>query len=244
MLLVDANLRHPQIHDLLGMANGEGLSELLTILPVTRQMVETCIEGGPVANLWVLTAGNTSAHPAELLSGERTARLGELLCELADVVIYDTPPVLAVTDATLLASRADATLLVIRAGAGGRGAVLRALQVLQQVGATLLPPILNGVHPARMEYQPLYMTRSQFVVESGKPPPAAHANGVAEAEPSRGAVRALGQAGRIVCGRTKEVPLRRRRERVCAARGPFSISCGQRADRWPVGVRRAAPPPE
>jgi non-specific protein-tyrosine kinase len=78
-------------------------------------------------------------------------RLIEQLKEEADIVIFDTPPVLAVTDAAVLASRADGVLLVTEAGRTRRAAVLRTVEGLQQVGANIVGGILNKFSPRRSD---------------------------------------------------------------------------------------------
>lgn len=141
VLLVDADLRRPNVHLSFGLRQQLGLSNVLsggadvgTAAFTTRQR-----------NLFVMPAGALPPQPSELLS---SALLQELLSHWRDEydhVIIDSPPALSVTDAVLLSVRADAVLLVVRASQTTTGAVLRARDLLLHVKCNLLGVVLNAV---------------------------------------------------------------------------------------------------
>jgi protein-tyrosine kinase len=138
--LVDADLRRPTIHKVMGLDNWTGLTKA-----VISQSDDLCIRPTDVPGLSVLTSGPIPPNPAELLG---SARMGRLLAELEerfDMVIVDTPPVLAVTDACVLASHVGGVALVVRAGVSDRRQVARAKAALEAVKANLLGVVLHGV---------------------------------------------------------------------------------------------------
>lgn len=148
VLLIDADLRRPNIHDLLGVRQDVGLSEILSgeIDFVTAQQ-----ETG-VSNLWALSAGTCPENPAERLS---SARFSRLLCEARsayDFVLVDTPPLLAVSDPCVVASETDGLLLVLRLQNIKRAAVMRAVELLDTHGANVLGVVVNGVEHDLKEY--------------------------------------------------------------------------------------------
>jgi capsular exopolysaccharide synthesis family protein len=157
VILVDTALRRPTIHKHFRLSNQVGFSSLLIADDPTNQatLQEHC-QAGPVQSLNILTSGPIPPNPAELLSMEYTQQVQEALTSLADIVIYDTSPVVTVTDAAILASRADATIQVVRAGETRQDFVLKGLDILQEVGANVLGPVLNGVQQREVGYYYYY----------------------------------------------------------------------------------------
>ena len=138
VLLVDADLRRPRLHALFGLNNARGLATALT------NGGETPIFDTDVANLRVVPAGPRPVNPADLLA---SARMGEIIASLkeqADVVLFDAPPLIAVTDGALLAARVDGVLLVARAGHTRREFVERARDILAKVNANLVGATLTN----------------------------------------------------------------------------------------------------
>ncbi|MCX6044568.1 MAG: CpsD/CapB family tyrosine-protein kinase [Chloroflexi bacterium] len=136
VILVDGDLRRPQQHEIFGLANTKGLATWL-VENGAPPLQKTSID-----NLQVLTAGPVAANPIALLSAKR---LGEALAELssqADYVLCDAPPVLAVTDAALWASKVDGVVLLINAGATKREHAQRAKAVLEKVRARIVGAVL------------------------------------------------------------------------------------------------------
>jgi len=135
VILVDGDMRKPVLHSVFGLENGQGLSDLLrqSANPDHLPLRETGVEG-----LSLLTSGPIPQNPSILLGSERMEQVIGLLAGQADMVLFDAPPIIAVTDAALLAARVDGTLLVIRAGSTQREHVQRAKALLEKVNAHLV----------------------------------------------------------------------------------------------------------
>jgi capsular exopolysaccharide synthesis family protein len=140
VVLVDADLRRPRQHVLFGLANDEGLTS--AVLPSANQDALPLRESG-VDNLQVLTAGTQPANPADLLGSQRMAELLERLKASADILVLDSPPALAVTDAAVLARRVDGVLLVVRSGKTKRDQAAKARRLLERVNARILGAVLT-----------------------------------------------------------------------------------------------------
>ncbi len=145
VLLVDADLRRPRIHKAFGLENRTGLTNTLvgdrTLTQVTRDV--------GIDNLSVVTCGPLPPNPAELLHTPQFARLLEEAAGQYDRVIFDSPPLRAVTDAAILAPQCGGALLVVRARATTRDAVTVAVRSLRDVSANVLGGVLNDVEPHR-----------------------------------------------------------------------------------------------
>ncbi len=140
VLVVDTNLRRPALHQQFGLRNAGGFTS-----PFLHQAeLEQAIQPTRVAGLQVLTAGPTVANPAEVLSFRETRELFDRLRKLADYILLDSPPVLSVVDACVLAHKADGVLLVALAGQTSRADLRRAARVLQRSKKPLLGVVLNG----------------------------------------------------------------------------------------------------
>jgi polysaccharide biosynthesis transport protein len=140
--LVDADLRRPTIHELFGLPNDHGLSTLMAGQEATYESVTHATD---VTGLRVLTSGPLPPNPAELLASPRMRAILAGILERVDLVIIDSPPLQAVTDAAVLSSLVDGTILVVAAGRTRRGSLVRGRDSLQRVGANVLGALLNGV---------------------------------------------------------------------------------------------------
>ena len=146
VLLVDCDIRRPRVHGLFRMPRSPGLMELLTTsrhpsgdtVSAPDAIRETSISG-----LSVLTCGALPSNAAHLLSSTRMRVLLQELQEQYDIIVLDTPPVLATADAGIVASLTDGVLLVVRAGTTDRNAAQRAYQQLANVGARVVGTVLN-----------------------------------------------------------------------------------------------------
>ncbi len=153
VIVVDADLRRPSVHKRFQLTNQRGFTTLLLDQnPTERSVMEQHLQAGPVDNLYVLTSGPIPPNPSELLSSEVAHQIFEALEAVADIVIYDTPPALTVTDGVILASRSDATLQVVLSGITRRNLVTATREVLERVGAKVLPPVLNRVKKGDVGY--------------------------------------------------------------------------------------------
>jgi non-specific protein-tyrosine kinase len=140
VILADTDLRRPSMHRFFGVPNQVGLTNLLLdeSLPVEAALVET-----PVAGLRVMPSGPLPPNPAELLGSEpMKARLSQMK-GLADVIIFDSPPVLAVADASILGALCSGVILVVDAGRTRSDVVRRSKDTLDQVGLKVLGIVLN-----------------------------------------------------------------------------------------------------
>jgi capsular exopolysaccharide synthesis family protein len=140
-LVIDTDLRRPVNHHLFGLDRGPGFGELFA---GTNTLDEVC-RPIPGTNLEVLTAGAYMPNPAELLGSKKMDHFLDELKKRYRYILFDTPPVIAVTDAAILATKLDGVVLVIRAQKTTLGMSMRTLQALRNVNARLLGCILNDV---------------------------------------------------------------------------------------------------
>jgi tyrosine-protein kinase Etk/Wzc len=143
VLLVDCDIRRPRVHGLFQLPRAPGLMELLRASGDPEAPQPRAIRETPVARLSVLTCGALPVNAANLLSGTRMRVLLRELQEQFDIIVLDTPPVLATADASIVASLTDGVLLVVRAGTTDKNAAQRAFQQLANVGARVVGTVLN-----------------------------------------------------------------------------------------------------
>jgi capsular exopolysaccharide synthesis family protein len=142
VIAVSADLRKPTLRRYFGMQdNGRGLSNIL----IGEATLDDCLIPTAEKNLMVLTAGPKPPNPAELLDTERMRALVQELEERADMVLFDAPPVIAVTDALIVAPLVDGVLMVINVGTVPRELAKRSKEQFEAVGARLLGVVLNRV---------------------------------------------------------------------------------------------------
>jgi len=139
VILVDADLRRPSQHELFGLSNEHGLSDMFRDDSAFNNPPLQTI---PNSTLKVLTSGTLPPIPSQLLAARKMDEVIARLAEQADVVLFDAPPVVAVTDASLLASKVDGVLLVVKAGSTRRDHVRAAKDRLEKVNARLVGAVL------------------------------------------------------------------------------------------------------
>ena len=142
VLLLDADLRKPGVHAMFGVPNDRGLSSLLRADAAGWGSVVRSTEQD---GLSLLTTGPLPPNPAELLGTQRMRDVMEYLKEAYDLVVIDSPPLLVVTDAAILGSLVDGTLLVLDAKRTGRDDARRSRDALLNAGASILGVFLNGL---------------------------------------------------------------------------------------------------
>ena len=148
-ILVDADLRRPSQHELFGLSNERGLSDMFRS---ESAFDDPPLQSVPNSTLKVLTSGPLPPIPSQLLAARKMDEVIARLLERADMVLFDAPPVVAVTDASLLASKVDAVLLVVRAGDTRREHVRAAKDRLEKVNARLVGAVLlNAPFDASLE---------------------------------------------------------------------------------------------
>lgn len=150
VLLIDADMRRPGLHRTMHVHNRTGLSHVLTGQARVREVVQQTSE----PNLFVITAGRTPPNPSELLASDRMRRfLGSLGQGPFDWIIIDTPPVLAVTDAVILASQLSGFIFVIGSEMTRRAHAERAIETLQTANTRAITGVvLNRVNFNRDKY--------------------------------------------------------------------------------------------
>ncbi len=154
-VLVDGDLRRPHLHTIFGLPNEQGLTTVVVDMAraATGGATPTIpLQNTQVANLQVLTSGPVPPNPAEILSSQRMTELLEMLRGKADYVLIDTPPIIAVTDAAVLASRVDGVLLVVNAGKTKRELAIKARDMLKQVNANVIGVVLNNAQVDKSAY--------------------------------------------------------------------------------------------
>ena len=141
VILVDADLRRPTLHQVFQLKNEAGLSSVLK----NQVRLEDALQTAPIDNLWVLTSGPLPDDPGELLESKRMLELIESLEQHAHIVIFDSPPVMAVGDATVLGPRLDSTLLVVDSGSTRQPSARHSQDALKAAKAHLSGAILNRI---------------------------------------------------------------------------------------------------
>ena len=142
VLLVDADMRKSTVHKTFNLPNMRGLSSFLRNRTLSLDEV---VELTSIENLTVLTSGPKPANPAELLGSKRMDQVMDEIIQSYDLVIFDMPPIVSVTDAQILAGRADGTILVVRDKVSLKQSLLRAKALLENVNANVLGVVYNGV---------------------------------------------------------------------------------------------------
>ena len=130
VLLIDADLRRPRVHKLFGVPNAIGLWQVID----GEAEIDEATGTTEVPNLWVMTSGGRPSNPAELLTTARFKDFLDVVRERYDLVILDTPPVLAVTDSCAVAPRVDAVIMVIRLAKNARDTAVHAVETLNCAG--------------------------------------------------------------------------------------------------------------
>lgn len=151
-LVVDTDLRRPRIHRAFNKSREVGLTNLL--------LGESCLEDmvipTDIANLTILPSGPLPPNPAELISSERMKHLIKYMESKYDIVLFDSPPLVAVTDAAILATEVDGLLLVVEASALPRELLKQGLERLNNVNANILGSVLNNVNLQKGSYYYYY----------------------------------------------------------------------------------------
>lgn len=140
VLLVDADLRKPTVHYTFNVLNTVGLTTVL----VNRISLANAIVQTNEENLHVLTSGPIPPNPSELLASNAMQELMKEMYQEFDLVIFDTPPVMTVSDAQIIANRCDGLILVISSGKTEIEQALKAKEVLQSATGKLLGVVLNN----------------------------------------------------------------------------------------------------
>ena len=153
VLLVDADLRKPVLHKIMGVNNQFGLTHAITKM---ASLKSTLIPHDKIENLSILSAGAIPPNPSELLASKRMeALVGELSLRF-DFVLFDTPPVLAVADAQILGNLCDGTLLVLRSHEVEKKKLMKAKELLDHANINIIGAVLNGVNQKDINHAGYY----------------------------------------------------------------------------------------
>ncbi len=160
VIVVDADLRRPLQHKLFGVPRRAGLADVL--LDPVNISLDDALHPTDAENLWVLPSGQKAPNPAELLGSQRMQDLIQALAERADVVIYDTPPLLPVTDASALAKHADGVLLITQVGKTRQPVLYQTLADLRRMDIRVIGVVLNMLPPKGSRYYAYYYYYSHY----------------------------------------------------------------------------------
>ena len=141
VVLVDTDLRRPVIHSIFGHKKEEGLTNYM----MDQITVEKTIKDTIIDNLKIITSGVLPPNPSELLGSKKMEDLIAYLKENFDLILFDSPPVIAVTDAAVLSTKVDCVFLVVSSGQTNKDAIARATTLLENVKARVLGVVLNNV---------------------------------------------------------------------------------------------------
>ncbi len=172
VVVVSADLRRPRIHEFFGVSNRVGLTSLLLDEADLKEVVQR-VPGEP--NVALLASGPPPPNPSELLASARVRSIVNNLSEIVDIVLFDSPPVLPVSDALVIAGLTDATLLVASAGESSKRGLHRSYQLLRQVNARVVGMVLNNADAQPAEYGYGYYRSAD--VPDLQPPKNGSANG-------------------------------------------------------------------
>lgn len=152
VLLVDADLRKPTVHYTFGVDNLTGLSNIL----VGDILISDAVEKTEVEGLDVISCGPIPPNPSELLGSKRMEKFIDDAKNMYDIVLFDTPPVLAVTDAKILGNQCDGSMLVIRSKQTEYEAAKKSIEALSSTTAKFLGTILNDRDKKESNYYYYY----------------------------------------------------------------------------------------
>jgi polysaccharide biosynthesis transport protein len=141
VIIVDADLRRPSLHKLFRLESSPGLTDVL----VGTHEIEDVIRPSGVENVHVIAAGSPPPNPAELLGSARMVELISQLEGMSDIVLFDSPPALAVADGVVLAARTNGVLLVIGYGETKKTNTRKAVELLRRANARVLGTVLNRI---------------------------------------------------------------------------------------------------
>jgi capsular exopolysaccharide synthesis family protein len=187
ILLIDADFRRPRLHRMFGLAAKVGLA---SVIQDEAELLDA-VQPTAVPNLSVLPCGPRPHNPAELLTSARFKEILEVLRERYDLILVDTPPLLAVSDPSVVASQVDGVLLTIRVSKNGRPAAERARDILATLEVNVLGVVVNGIgrrgeegygatnYGYHYQYQYAYepTDNHSYYQDSGDPDSQVHKNG-------------------------------------------------------------------
>jgi capsular exopolysaccharide synthesis family protein len=161
VLIVDTDMRKPTVHTIFGLRSDIGLTSVLA----GDMPIDDAIQNTEAESLQILTCGPIPPNPAELLESNRFQALIEELKERYDVVLFDAPPIIAVTDASILAAKLDGLILLLGVNKVSRKAAKHALQLLSRAKVKVWGMVVRGVRPDNDGYYYAYYHRYYGTME-------------------------------------------------------------------------------
>lgn len=147
VLLIDGDMRKPTVHYTFKLSNTNGLSTLLTRQSVVRKTVRR----SRINNLDIITCGPIPPNPSELLASDSMDKLIAELLQLYDLLIFDAPPILTVTDSQILANKCEGSILVLKAGATEKRQAVKAKEAIILANSRLIGVVLNNYASSKHE---------------------------------------------------------------------------------------------
>ena len=151
VLLVDCDMRKPSVHKNFRISNESGLTDLLLHKKSMEQVMVNYNK-----NLAIVPAGRVSPNPSEMLGSRAMGTFLEEMKNHFDYIVMDTPPLGAVTDAQVLSTKVDGTILVVKAGATKKDVVINSVNLIKKVNGNLIGTVLNGVEQSKNKYYYYY----------------------------------------------------------------------------------------
>jgi succinoglycan biosynthesis transport protein ExoP len=158
VLLIDGDLRRPRVHDVFGIAQEPGLSNVIT----GTAKASEAVAASSVPDLWLLPAGIEAPNPAELLGSKRFSEFTHSLAEHFDWILIDTSPLMAVADSAIIAHGTTGVLFVVGAEMTSRFAARRALEQLHNAKAQVIGAVLNRVDLKHHSYYYSHYYRREY----------------------------------------------------------------------------------
>jgi capsular exopolysaccharide synthesis family protein len=166
-VIIDADMRKPQLHKIFSLDNSSGLSSYLT--GQVDFGADGLVQPTSIPNLDVITAGVIPPNPSELLSSYRMKELIDHLSPLYSFILIDTPPILGLSDSLILSTIADGLILVVKAGSTPKDSVNQAKRLLRGVNASILGVVLNYIKESDLRYGSYgYYSYYYYEEEDGK----------------------------------------------------------------------------
>jgi capsular exopolysaccharide synthesis family protein len=148
VILVDADLRKPSVHFAFNVSNMEGLTSVLAKeMELKQAIIKTNIP-----NLDILTSGPIPPNPSELLGSKSMEVVIEILKEEYEYVVFDTPPILAVSDSQIMANKCDGVVMVVASRSTKKDRAIKAKEFLEKANSHILGVVVNGVEGKQGEY--------------------------------------------------------------------------------------------
>ena len=177
-LMIDADLRRPRLHTFFDINNAVGLTNYLT----TELMLEDVILQTPVDNLYFMPSGILPSDAAGILNSRRMSELIQDVKQRFDLVLVDSPPILGVSDASVLASEVDLTMIVIQHRKLPRNMLLRVKQAVENVGGHVIGVVLNNVDVRSDSQYQYYTSYYTYYAPSESQSPVSHQKEAAKSE--------------------------------------------------------------